>query len=101
MKVEMETEEGQTRPKKPNLAEIRERLLCKRTEERFTSYEGVMSDPNLTLTEKIIHLQKAIDDATRRKVYFASLQGKLLQSCFDRSKEAYKKTLEEVKIKSL
>ena len=60
-----------------------------------------MSDPNLTPTERIIHLQKAIDDETRRKVYFASLQGKLLQSCFDRSKDAYKKTLEEVKIKSL
>ena len=87
--VEMETEEGQTRPKKPNLAEIRERLLCKRTEERFTNYEGVMSDPNLITTERIIHLQKAIDDATRRKVYFALLHGKLLQSCFDRSKEAY------------
>ena len=97
--VEMDTEEGQTRPKKPNLAEIRERLLCKRMEERFTNYEGVMSDPNLTLTERIIHFQKAIDDATRRKIYFALLQGKLLQSCFDRSKEACKKTLEEVKIK--
>ena len=48
---------------------------------------------------KINHFQKAIDDATRRKVYFASLLGELLQSCFDESKEACKKTLEEVKIK--
>ena len=97
--VEMDIDEGHTRPKKPNLAEIRERLLCERTEERFTNYEGVMSDPNLTLTERIIHLQKGIDDTTRRKVYFAPLQGKLLQSCFDESKEAYKKTLKLVKIK--
>ena len=52
---EMDFDEGETRPKgKINLAEIRGRLLCKRTAERFTDYEGVMSDPNLTLTEKII-----------------------------------------------
>ena len=97
--VEMDIDEGETRPKKPNLAEIRERLLCNRTEERFTDYEVVISDHNLTLMAKIIHLQKAIDNATGRKVYFASLQGKSLQSCFGESKEAYKKTLEEVKIK--
>ena len=93
------SEEGQTRSKKPNLAEIRERLLCKRTTERFIDYQGVMFDSNLDLTAKINHLQKVTDDATRRKVYFASLLGELLQSCFHESKEAYKKTLEEVKIK--
>ena len=70
-----------------------------RTAERFTNYEGVMSDPNRSLKEKIIHLQKAIDDAARRKIYYASLQLQLRQCCYDRSKEAYKKTLEEVKIK--
>ena len=95
--VEMDIDEGKTRPKQPNLAEIRKRLLCKRMTETFTDYRGVESDPNLTLVEKIIKLQEAIDDATRRKVYFASLLGELLQSCFDESKEAYKKTLEEVK----
>ena len=97
--AEMDIDEGQTRSKKPNLAKIRERLLCKRTAERFTNYDEVMSDRNLTLMEQIIYLQKAIDDVTRRKVYFASLQGQLLQSCFDESKEAYKETLKEVKIK--
>ena len=75
----MDIDEGQTRPKEKNLAEIRERLLCKRMEERFTNDEGVMSGPNIGMTEKIIHLQKAIDNTTRRKVYFALLQGKLLQ----------------------
>ena len=95
----METEEGQTRSKKPNLAEIRERFLCKRMTERFIDYRDVMFDSNLDLTAKINHLQKVIDDATRRKVYFASVLGELLQSCFNESKEAYKKTLEEVKIK--
>ena len=97
--VEMDIDEGKTRPKKPNLAEIRKRLLCKRMTEAFTDYRGIESDPNLTLVERIIKLQEAIDDTTRRKVYFASLLGELLQSCFGESKEAYKKTLEEVKIK--
>ena len=97
--VEMDIDEGQTRPKKPNLAEIRERLLCKRIEERFMNYEGVMSDPNTGMTEKIIYFQKAIDDATRKKVYFASLQGELPQSYFNELKEAYKEMLKLVKIK--
>ena len=95
----METEVKKTRSKKLNLAEIREKLLCKRTTERFIEYQGVKVDSNLDLTAKINHFQKAIDDTTRRKVYFASLLGELLQSCFNESKETYKKTLEEVKIK--
>ena len=81
--VEMDIDEGKTRPKKPNLAKIRERLLCKRTaEKKFTDYDGVMSDCNLTLMEKINKLQEAIDDMTRRKIYLALLQEKLLQSLF-------------------
>ena len=88
---ENEVGEGETRPKKPNLAQIRKRLLCNRTTEAFTDYHGVESDPNLTLLERIIKLQEAIDYTTRRKVYFASLLGELLQSCFNESKKAYKK----------
>ena len=95
----MDTDEGKTRPKKPNLAKIRKRLLCNRTTEAFTDYHGVEYDPNLTLVEKIIELQKVIGDATRSKIHFASLLGELLQSCFDESKEAYKKALERAKIK--
>ena len=97
--VEMNIDEGKTRPKKPNLGEIKEMLLCHRTTEAFTDYRGVESDPNLTLVERMIKLQKAVDDATRRKIHYASLLGELLQSCFNESKETYKKTLEEVKIK--
>ena len=78
----MDIGEGKTTPKKPNLAEIREMLLCKRTTEAFTDYRGVESDPSLILVEKMIKLQKAIGDVTRRKIYFASLLGELLQSCF-------------------
>ena len=95
----MNIDEGKTRPKKPNQGEIKERLLRNRTTEAFTDYHGIQYDPNLTLVERMIKLQKAIDDATRRKIHYASLLGELLQSCFNESKETYKKTLEEVKIK--
>ena len=97
--VEMNIDEGKTRSKKPNLGKIKERLLCNRMTEAFTDYSGVQYDPNLTLVERMIKLQKAIDNATRRKIHYASLLGELLQSCFNESKETYKKTLEGVKIK--
>ena len=58
-----------------------------------------MFDSTLSLVQKTIKLQEVIEDVTRRKIHFASLQGELLQSCFDESKEAYKKTLEQVTIK--
>ena len=95
----MNIDEGKTSPKKPNLGEIKERLLRNRTTEAFADYHGVQYDPNLTLVERMIKLQKAIDDPTRRKIHYASLLGELLQSCFNELKETYKKTLEEVKIK--
>ena len=53
---------------------------------------------NLSLPQKIIHLHKAIDDATRRKILWASLQGELFEKCFQQSKKVYKETLEETKI---
>ena len=56
-----------------------------------------MSDSNLSWAEKIIEVQKAIGN--RRKKHVASLQWELLESCFGESKEAYKRTLEQVKIK--
>ena len=97
--VEMDIDEGKTRPKKPNLAEIREKLLCKRTTEVFTDYYDIESDPNLTLVEKIIELQEAINDVTRRKIHCALLQGQLLEDCFHESNEAYRRTLEQVNMK--
>ena len=92
----METKPTIDREKK--LMEVEEKLLSKRTNERFTNYEAVLNDPNLTLTQKIIYLQKAIGDATRRKVLYASLQGELLEKCFCQSKKVYEETLEETKI---
>ena len=64
------------------LRKVEEKLLSKRTNERFTDCDGVMRDPDLTLTQKIIHLQKGIEDSTRRRVYYASLQGELFEKCF-------------------
>ena len=95
----MNIDEGKTRPKKPNLGEIKEMLLRNKTTDAFKDYHGVQYDPNLTLVKRLIKLQKAIDDATRRKIHYASLLGELLQSCFNESKETYEKTLEAVKIK--
>ena len=66
MDTDSELNEGESRPKKPNLNfKIKERLMANRTAESFTDYEGVMSDPKLTLTEKIIRFEKVIGDATR------------------------------------
>ena len=56
-----------------------------------------MRDPNLTSTQKIINLQKGIEDSTRRKIYYASLQGELFEKCCLRSKKVHKETLEETK----
>ena len=79
------------------LRKVEEKLLSKRTNERFTDCDGVMLDPNLTSTQKIIHLQKGIEDSTRRKIYYASLQGELFEKSCLRSKKVYKETLEEMK----
>ena len=79
------------------LRKVGEKLLSMRTNERFTDCDGVMLDPNLTLTQKIIHLQKGIEDSTRRKIYYASLQGELFEKCCLQSKKVYKETLEETK----
>ena len=92
----METKPTIDREKK--LREVEEKPLSERTNERFTNYEGVFNDPNLTLTQKIIYLQKAISDETRRKVLYASLQGELLEKHFCQLMKVYEETLEETKI---
>ena len=79
------------------LWKVEEKLLSNKTHERFTNYDSVMSDDNLSLPQKIIHLQRAIDDATRRKILWASFQGELFEKCFHQLKKVYKETLEEMK----
>ena len=100
--VEMETTiETESRPiidREEKLWKVEEKLLSSKTKERFTTYDGVMTDDDLSLPQKVIHLQRAIDDVTRRKIYYASLQGQLLEKCFFQSKKVYRETLEETKI---
>ena len=95
METTMETESRPIVDREEKLRKVEERLLSNRTNERFTNYDGVMSNDSLSLSQKIIHLQKAIDDATRRKIHCASLQGGLFENAFRQSREAYKKTLKE------
>ena len=73
------------------LRKVEEKLLCNKTHERFTNYDGVMSDDSLSLPQKIIHLQRAMDDAMRRKILWASFQGELFEKCFCQLKKVYKK----------
>ena len=97
METMMETESRPIVDREEKLWKVEEKLLSKRTNEKFTNYDGVMSDDSLSLSQKIIHLQKAIDDATRRKIHCTSLQGGLFGKCFLQSKKVYKETLEETK----
>ena len=93
----METESRPIVDREEKLWKVEKRLLSKRTNERFTNYDGVMSHDSLSLSQKIIHLEKAIEDATRRKIHYASLQGELFEKCFLQSKKVHKETLEEMK----
>ena len=97
METTMETESRPIVDREEKLRNVEQKLLSKRTNERFTNYDGVMSDNSLSLSQKIIHLQKVIDDATRRKIHCASLQGGLFEKCFLQSKKVYEETSEETK----
>ena len=94
----METESRPIVDREEKLRKVEEKLLSKRTNERFTNYDGAMSDDSLSRPQKIIHLQKLIGDATRRKILYASLQGQLLEECFHQSKKVYEEILVEAKI---
>ena len=97
----METECRPIVDREEKLQKVEEKLLSNKTKKRFTTYDGVMSDDGLTLPEKVIYLQRAIDDATRKKIYYASLQGQLLEKCFLQSRKVYRETLEKTKITML
>ena len=62
METTMETESRPIVDREEKLQKAEEKLLHNKT-----TYDGVMSDDGLTLPEKVILLQKAIDDATRKK----------------------------------
>ena len=88
------TPKRKTKPsidREEKLRKVEERLLSNKTYARFTTYDGVMTDDDLSLPQKVIHLQRAIDDVTRRKIYYASLQGQLLEKCFCNQRKFIKK----------
>ena len=92
----METKPAIDREEK--LRKVEEKLLSNKSNEKFTDYFGVINYPNLTPTQKITYFQKGVDDSTRRKICYASLQRKVLEECFQQSKKVFKETLEETKI---
>ena len=94
----METESRPIVDREEKLCKVEEKLLSNKTNESFTDYDHVMSDNRLSLPQKVIHLQKGVDDVTRRKIYYTLLQGQLLEKCFRQSKKVYEETLVETKI---
>ena len=78
----IETEHMPIIDREEKLRKVEEKLLSNKTYESFTNYDHIMSDDKLSLPQKVIHIQKGVDDSTRRKIYFASLQGQLLEKCF-------------------
>ena len=93
MDIDVDTtmETKSTIDKEEKLRKVEEKLLSNKTHERFINYDGVMSDDNLSLSQKIIHLQRAIDDATLRKIYYASLQNNCLKNAFFNRRKFIKK----------
>ena len=78
VEIEVNKAAVQQQNKEEKLENVEEILLQNKSRERFTNYDNIRADPNLTVADKIIAYQKAIDDTTRRKIHFASLQGELL-----------------------
>ena len=66
----METESRPIVDREEKLRKVEERLLSSKTSARFTNCDGVMIDDNLSLPQKVIYLQRAIDDVTRKKIYY-------------------------------
>ena len=95
----METEAERIVNDEKKLRDIEEKLLHGRSAERFTNYDGIDDDRNLMTVQKINMYHRAIDDATRRKIYYASMQGRLLDICFTQGKNVYQRTLNETSIK--
>ena len=73
------------------LRKVEEKLLSKRTNERFTDCDGVMLDPNLTSTQKTIHLQKGIEDSSRRKITTLHYKDNYLKNTFFNPRKFIKK----------
>ena len=89
--IEMERIEKRNQKKK----DVEEKLLTSISMEPFTNYEGIENDRTLSIIQKIVLYQKAIDDMKRRHIYFAANQGKLLERWFIQGRNVYRKTVKE------
>ena len=78
----METESRPIVDREEKLRKVEEKLLSNKTKERFTTYDGVMSDDGLTLPEKVIYLQRAIDDAQKRRFTMLHYKDNCLKNAF-------------------
>ena len=86
MDVDVDTTmENESRPivdREEKLQKVEEKLLRNKTKERFTTYDGVMSDDGLTLPEKVKRLQKATDDAREEKSTTLRYKDNCLKNAF-------------------
>ena len=87
----METESRPIVDREEKLRKVEERLLSKRTNERFTNYDGVLSDDSLARPQKIIHLQKVIDDAIRKRFSLPHYKDNYLKNAFINRRKFIKK----------
>ena len=95
----METEAERIVNDEKKLGDIEEKLLRGRSDERFMNYEGMDDDEILTTVQKKNMYQRVIEDATRSKIYFASMQGRLLDIYFNQGKNVYQRMLNKTGIK--
>ena len=69
---EVNTELGKIIKYDKRIRDVEETLLTSISIEPFTNYEGIENDKTLSIVQKIILYQKAIDDMERRHIYFAA-----------------------------
>ena len=95
----METEAERIVNDEKKLGDIQEKFLHGGSAERLmTNYEGINDDKNLMMVQNINMYQRAIDDTTGRKIYHASMQGRLLDICFTQRKDIYQRMLNKTGI---
>ena len=95
----METEAERIVNDEKKLGDIQEKFLHRGSAERLmTNYEGINDDKNLMMVQNINMYQRAIDDTTGRKIYYASMQGRLLDICVTQRKDIYQRMLNKTGI---
>ena len=95
--VEMNADVDTTMRTKPpiereeKLRKDKEKLMSKRTNERFNDCDGVMRDPNLTSTQKVIHLQKGLKNQQEGRFTTLHYKENYLKNAFFNPRKFIKK----------